>query len=82
VNRDEAGESSSCAHADIYINGRHFELEQFNLLEDVNDWIELEIEQRTGTKVAARKVDVPAASGASRIRCTPDGSARAPAKRP
>jgi thiol-disulfide isomerase/thioredoxin len=44
----------------IYINGRHFELEQFNLLEDVHDWIELEVEQRTGKKVTAKKVESPA----------------------
>jgi thiol-disulfide isomerase/thioredoxin len=43
----------------IYINGRHFELEQFNLLEDVHDWIELEVEQRTGKKVTAKKVETP-----------------------
>jgi len=49
----------------IYINGRHFELEQFNLLEDVNDWIELEIEQRTGKKVAPKKVELPDAPSAS-----------------
>lgn len=54
----------------IYINGRHFELEQFNLLEDLNGWIELEIEQRTGKKVTAKKVDAaappaPSASAAS-----------------
>lgn len=41
----------------IYINGRHFELEHFNLLEDLSDWVELEIEQRTGQKVVAKKID-------------------------
>jgi protein-disulfide isomerase len=41
----------------IYLNGRHFELEQFNLLEDLNDWIELEIDQRTGKKVTALKIE-------------------------
>lgn len=41
----------------IYVNGRHFEIEQFNLVEDLNPWIELEIEQRTGQKVTAKKVD-------------------------
>jgi hypothetical protein len=38
----------------IYVNGRHFELEQFSLLEDLNPWIELELEQRTGKKVTAK----------------------------
>jgi hypothetical protein len=42
----------------IYVNGRHFELEQFNLLEDLNDWIELEVEQRTGKKVTAEKIEI------------------------
>jgi protein-disulfide isomerase len=59
----------------IYINGRHFELEQFNLLEDMNDWIELEIEQRTGKKVKA--LPVPAASVAP--GAAPVGSAAPPA---
>jgi protein-disulfide isomerase len=59
----------------IYINGRHFELEQFNLLEDVNDWIELEIEQRTGKKVTAKKVELPDAPSAA-------PAASAPAKKP
>jgi protein-disulfide isomerase len=49
----------------IYINGRHFELEQFNLLEDLNDWIELEVDQRTGKKVTALKIEpTPFASDA------------------
>jgi thiol-disulfide isomerase/thioredoxin len=40
----------------IYINGRHFELELFNLIEDLDPWISLEIEARTGKKVAAKAV--------------------------
>jgi thiol-disulfide isomerase/thioredoxin len=59
----------------IYINGRHFELEQFNLLEDVNDWIELEIEQRTGKKVAPKKVELADAPSAA-------AAASAPSKKP
>jgi len=55
----------------IYINGRHFDLEHFNLLEDLNEWVELEVEQRTGQKVVARKID--AAEGA------PSASAPGPA---
>jgi protein-disulfide isomerase len=43
----------------IYINGRHFELEQFNLLEDLNTWVELEIEQRTGKHVEPQKIAGP-----------------------
>jgi predicted DsbA family dithiol-disulfide isomerase len=41
----------------IYVNGRNFEIEQFNLLEDLGPWIELEVEQRTGQKVTPKKVD-------------------------
>jgi protein-disulfide isomerase len=69
----------------IYINGRHFELEQFNLLEDLNAWIELEIEQRTGKKVHARAVEAPSAPADSAGRpapATPSGSARAPLAAP
>ncbi len=43
----------------IYINGRHFELEDFNMLEDLHEWVELEVEQRTGKKVTAKKLDEP-----------------------
>jgi protein-disulfide isomerase len=77
----------------IYINGRHFELEHFNLLEDLNDWIEYEIEQRTGQKVTAKKVAGEAAPGASVAASPSDGvppkpsaaapgSSAAPAKKP
>jgi len=75
----------------IYINGRHFELEQFNLLEDLGDWIELEIEQRTGKKVTGQKIEVtpfsttarpaplpPAASGSG----APPLTGAPPAKKP
>jgi protein-disulfide isomerase len=40
----------------IYINGRHFELELFNLVEDLDPWISLEIEARTGKKVAPKAI--------------------------
>ncbi len=55
----------------IYINGRHFDLEQFNLLEDLNDWVELEIEQRTGKKVTARAVGAPGAGAPASSATTP-----------
>jgi hypothetical protein len=64
----------------IYITGRHFELEQFSLLDDLKPWLELEIEQRTGKKVTARPVaPKPAASGAP---AAPSGSPSPPAKTP
>jgi protein-disulfide isomerase len=57
----------------IYINGRHFEIELFNLIEDLDPWIELEIEERTGKKVAAKAVE-PRAPGAPPTHA-PSGSA-------
>jgi protein-disulfide isomerase len=48
----------------IYINGRHFDLEHFEL-GDIEDWIRLEIELATGKKVEPGPVsdDQPAPSG-------------------
>jgi protein-disulfide isomerase len=69
----------------IYLNGRHFELEQFNLLEDLNDWIELEIDQRTGKKVTGLKIEpVPFSSGREPVPAPPASGAApiAPAPRP
>jgi protein-disulfide isomerase len=78
----------------IYINGRHFELEYFNLLEDLNDWVEYEIEQRTGQKVVAKKVagaeGAPSSSAASpasdgvppKPSAVAPSAPSAPAKRP
>ena len=68
----------------IYINGRHFELEQFNLLEDMPTWIELEIEQRTGKKVTPVKVDAAPEFGASSASPPPPSGSAAPppAKKP
>lgn len=59
----------------IYINGRHFDLEHFNLLEDLNDWVELEVEQRTGQKVTAKAVDAPGAPSGSAAPASSDSSA-------
>lgn len=41
----------------IFINGRTFDLEQFDLAEDLNDWIALEIELRTGKPPLAAKAE-------------------------
>lgn len=41
----------------IYINGRHFEIELFNLLEDLDPWLQLEIEQKTGKKPQPKPVE-------------------------
>jgi protein-disulfide isomerase len=57
----------------IYINGRHFDLEHFNLLEDLNDWVELEIEQRTGQKVTAKRIDGAEGAPGSAAPAAPSG---------
>jgi predicted DsbA family dithiol-disulfide isomerase len=49
----------------IYINGRHFDLRQFDITQDLDDWIQLELELRGGAPPAP----APAA---------PTGSAAAP----
>lgn len=46
----------------IYVNGRHFELDHFNLIEDLDDWIQLEILERTGKKVDPKKIASDAAA--------------------
>lgn len=55
----------------IYVNGRHFDLELFSLHEDLENWIKLEIKQRTGKVVEAKPVP-PASSP------PPPGSAAPP----
>jgi protein-disulfide isomerase len=58
----------------IYINGRQFELELFSLVEDLDDWLELEIEQRTGKSVKPK--DLPESGPQAPSSVAP--SARAP----
>jgi protein-disulfide isomerase len=41
----------------IYINGRLFDLDHFSVLDDLDEWIQLEIEIRTGQQVRPRPVD-------------------------
>lgn len=54
----------------IFINGRHYDLDHFDFAEDLDDWISLELELKTGKKVEPRAVkddepaDKPAASAA------------------
>ena len=62
----------------IYTNGRHFELEQFNVLEDLNDWVELEIEQRTGKHVSAIALPPGSGSAAPVGNTPPAASAKKP----
>ncbi len=49
----------------IYIDGRRFNLEQFDLGDDLADWISLEVELKTGNKVAPVPVkeDWPVGAG-------------------
>lgn len=53
----------------IFINGRRFEIENFNLAEDLDDWLKLEIQLTTGNVVEPASIKVeppdPAASGSA-----------------
>jgi protein-disulfide isomerase len=55
----------------IYVNGRHFEIELFSLVEDLEEWLALEIEVRTGQRVEP----VPAEVG--QAKAPPSASATA-----
>jgi protein-disulfide isomerase len=61
----------------IFINGRRFEIENFNLTDDLDAWLKLEIQLTTGSVVepAPAKVDsvAPAASGSATV---PAGAGR------
>ena len=62
----------------IYINGRHFGLEDFDLREDLEDWVRLEIELRTGK--APQPVDARAPSAAVPSAAVPSAAPAASAK--
>jgi protein-disulfide isomerase len=49
----------------IYINGRSFNLENFDLGEDLDDWIDLELQLRTGTPKEAPGAASAATGGAT-----------------
>lgn len=51
--KKQAKELNAGGTPTIYINGRLFDLESFDLAEDLGDWIELEILLRTGKTVQA-----------------------------
>lgn len=51
----------------IYVNGRHFNLDFFDLDEDLDEWIQFEIEARTGQKVKPVAVKAPAAPALSLV---------------
>lgn len=40
----------------IFINGRHYDLDHFDFAEDLDDWISLELELKTGKKVEPKAV--------------------------
>ncbi len=63
----------------LFINGRHFDLEKFDLSEDLEPWIELEVELRSGKPSAAAPKPAEnelgtggaaAAEGASKVEAT------------
>jgi protein-disulfide isomerase len=61
----------------IFINGRRFEIENFNLAEDLDDWLKLEIQLTTGKVVEAAAVKAePAAPAASGSAVAPAGAGR------
>lgn len=64
----------------IYINGRPFELEHFSLEEDLDPWVQLEIERRTGKKVAAKPSGEPSAAPEKAEAPEGDEKAEAPQK--
>lgn len=59
----------------IFINGRHYDLDQFDFSEDLDEWVSLELELKTGKKIEPKVVkdDAPAAKPAA------ENSARPPA---
>ncbi|HLV19378.1 MAG TPA: thioredoxin domain-containing protein [Polyangiaceae bacterium] len=59
----------------IYINGRHFDLQQFDLQEDLNAWLELELSMQKGAKKPAPAAPKPAAPAGS---ATPEAAGKAP----
>jgi protein-disulfide isomerase len=63
----------------IYINGRHFEIELFSLLEDLDPWIQLEIEQRTGKSVQPKPVGPPSGAAPGGGGSSGSGKEAAPA---
>jgi hypothetical protein len=58
----------------IYINGRYFDFDHFDLGEDLRPWIELEIELRTGEKV--EPVSSRDDSGAETAELGPDAPSK------
>lgn len=48
----------------IYVNGRHFDLDYFGISEDLDDWIALEIELKTGAKVKPLALEPPPSASA------------------
>ena len=65
----------------IYINGRHFDLDHFDIGEDLEPWIKLEIKLKTGKKVEARpiKKKSPATPPSGSVVAAPSGSPPTPA---
>jgi hypothetical protein len=73
----------------IYINGRSFDLETFDLQEDLDDWIRLEVALRTGSSGQAPPAPSPsppttqpASSHSAAGSNSAAGSASATGKRP
>jgi hypothetical protein len=52
----------------VYINGRYFDLEKFDLTEDLEPWIQLEVELRSGSAAPVKAAPAAAASGVSPVQ--------------
>lgn len=54
----------------MYINGRHFDLEKFDLAEDLDAWLELEIAMRAGSAPSSTVGKAAQSSGGTQISGT------------
>ncbi len=63
----------------IYINGRHFDLSHFDLTKDLDEWVRLEIEAKTGKPPVKSPAGDAGAAPASSSSGRPRGGAAAPA---
>jgi protein-disulfide isomerase len=52
----------------LWVNGRHFDLELFEVPEDLHEWIQLEVELKTGQRPKPLEVAAEAAASASAAR--------------
>jgi protein-disulfide isomerase len=69
----------------VFINGRHYDLDYFDFAEDLDDWLKLEIELKTGkapTPQAVKDEPVPPPSGAVASAAPAPSAAPKPSAKP